>query len=270
MRYFILPAICIYFIGCGTSKHPATDLSTRKYLIQNSSIRILDFDPLGHIYILDGTERLTKYDTSGLMLCHVVNNNLGEAHSIDVGNPFKTMVFYRDQQTVVLYDRTLSEIQRIHFTDWGYHDVVAACLSPDNAIWIFDGVKKVLLKLDDIGNAILNSDPLDIIRPGSPRPDFIYDADHFLILKQTNHPISIFDDFGKYLYTTDIKEGENFSVFNRIIIMGSETSISRYDISDRTMLESIHLKDNLKGDRIYQYADRFYGVDDKGVYLIYP
>src|SRR6185503_11993002 len=139
MRYFLWITFGLIFPGCTVSKHPLSSRDQLKYFIVNPSIRMLDFDPLGNLYIVDSNDRLIKYDSTGHVLSNVVNNNLGQVHGLDVGNPFKTMVFYRDQQTIIIYDRTLSEMQRIHLTDWSLHDVTAACLAPDNAIWVFDG-----------------------------------------------------------------------------------------------------------------------------------
>ncbi len=270
MRYGFLLTICFIVIRCGTSKHPASDQNESEYLILNPSIQIFEIDPLGHLYILDGNDRLSKFDTTDHLLYHVVNNNLGRVQSLDVGNPFKLLAFYRDQQTIIMYDRTLSEIQRIRLSDWNFQDVTAVCLSPDNAIWLFDGMNKVLIKADNSGNPIITSDPFDIIRPGSPRPDFIYDADHLLLLKETNHSISVFNDFGNYLYSTEFKEDEIFSVSNDIVVMSSGYSIQMYDISDRRMLTPITLKENVEAKRIYLFANQFYVSDNKGVYIINP
>ena len=121
------------------------------YFILAEGIRIAKMDHLGNIYIVDDQNRLSKFDTTGLRMFNVVNNNLGEIHSIDVGNPFKIMTFYRDQQTILLLDNTLSEIQRIRIADWKLQDVTAACLSPDNALWLFDGTNKTLIKMEDSG-----------------------------------------------------------------------------------------------------------------------
>lgn len=244
------------------------EVSVMHYLIPAAGIRILEFDPLGNLYILDEKDRISKYDTTGHLLSHVVNQDLGEAHSLDVGNPFKTMIFYRDQQVILIYDRTLSEIQRIRLNDWGLNDVTSACLSPDNAFWIFDGKNKVLVKLTNSGHALVSSDPFDILNAGSPRPDFIYDLDHFLLVKEVYHPISVFDDFGKFLYTTDILKESFFSLSSKFIVTSSDQSLQRYDIVDRKMLSPISLKENMSGDKVYLYGDRIFGVDRKGVYII--
>ena len=111
--------LIIFFIqSCETTRRPVTSTQARDYFILSPAIKGMEIDPLGHFYILDESDRLSKYDTTGLLLHHVVNPNLGHVHSIDVGNPFKILVFYRDQQSVILYDKTLSEIQRIQLTNW--------------------------------------------------------------------------------------------------------------------------------------------------------
>ncbi|MGB4849580.1 MAG: hypothetical protein WBP41_16775 [Saprospiraceae bacterium] len=268
MKYGFWLMICFVIMACAVTKHPTNENSGMKYLILNPSIRIVDFDPLGHVYILDENDRLSKYDTTGQLLCHVVNNNLGEANSLDVGNPFKTFVFYRDQQTILIYDRTLSEIQRIRLSDWGLHDVTAAGLSPDNAIWVFDGTNRVLVRLDDHGNALLTSDPFDIIGPGSPRPDFIFDMDQYLLLKESNHPISVFDDFGKFLYNADINKDTFFSVSTKYVVTGSGKYIQMYDIAERKYVAPVLLKENVGEKKIYPSGGRYYVVDGKGIYKV--
>ncbi len=260
--------ICAMIMACAVTKQPAIENSGMKYLILNSSIRIVDFDPLGLVYILDENSQLSKYDTTGQLLSHVVNNNLGEAHSLDVGNPFKTFVFYRDQQTILIYDRTLSEIQRIRLSEWGLHDVTAAGLSPDNAIWVFDGSNHVLVKLDDHGNALLTSDPFDIIGAGSHRPDFIVDMDQYLLLKESNHPISVFDDFGKFLYNADISKDTFFSVSTKYVMTSSGKSIQMYDISERKYATPVFLKENVGENIIYLSGGQWYVVDGKGIYKV--
>ncbi|HZV68715.1 MAG TPA: hypothetical protein VFG10_04195 [Saprospiraceae bacterium] len=269
MKYlFSLLIISLSAAGCTTARHSSKENDGLNYLILNPAIRFLDFDPLGNLYILDETDRVSKYDTTGKLLFHVVNNNLGEAHSIDVGNPFKTMVFYRDQQTILLYDRTLSEIQRIRLAEWKLHDITAACLSPDNALWMFDGTNRVLIKSGDDGNALLTSDPFDIIAPASVRPDFIYDLDHFLLLKETSHPVSVFDDFGKFIYNVEIPVEEFFSVSSPFVITGTGNEIQMYDIAERKFLTPVLVKTNVENNRIYKSGNKYYATDGKGIYIL--
>ena len=224
-------------------------------------------DPLGSLFIVDGSDRLSRFDTTGQLLFNVVNNNLGRIHSIDVGNPFKILIFYRDQQTIILCDNTLSEIQRIALGKWELQDVTAVCLSPDNAIWLFNGLKSVLIKMSDTGEPILISDPFDIIRPPSSRPDFIYDIDHWLLLKEAGQPIAVFDDFGNYLHSLDLEE-EYFSVSNDKLVVHKNDSVVLYNVQNSETDITYALQEPWIDKKVYLFGNRFYAFDKKGVFLI--
>src|SRR5688572_24447193 len=163
----------LLFFACVAKNQPVSHLNAPDYFILRDDIQMMDMDHLGNIYIVDESDRLFKFDTTGQLTYMVVNNNLGHIHSIDVGNPFKIMTFYKDQQTIILYDNTLSEIQRIPLIEWELQDVTAANLSSDNAIWVFDGANKVLMKMSDKGDPVLTSDPFDILNTPTNRPDYI-------------------------------------------------------------------------------------------------
>src|SRR5688500_12155694 len=186
---------------------------------------------------------------------------------MDVGNPFKIMLFYRDQQTILLLDNTLSEIQRFRLANWQLQDVTAACLSPDNALWLFDGTKNTLIKMNHAGMPIQTSDPFDIIRPPSARPDYIYDTDHFLILKEQGKPIAVFNDFGNYLNSLPFDD-ELFSFMNDRIIRTDGTSLAIYNLPEGEIITSIDLKEGIGKGRVMIYRNQLYGVDEKGVWMV--
>lgn len=254
-------------LSCVAKNQPVTQYHAPDYFILAEDIEMVEMDHLGNIYIVDQQNRLSKFDTTGLRMFNVVNNNLGGIHSIDVGNPFKIMIFYRDQQTVLLLDNTLSEIQRIRMADWQLQDVTAACLSPDNALWLFDGTTNTLIKMDDAGKPVLTSDPFDIIRPPSARPDFIYDTDNYLILKQENEPIAVFNDFGNYLNPLSF-EDEFFTILNDRMVIYRHPTLMVYSLPEGKEMTRYDVKENWTGKRVIMYGNHFYGFDDKGVFIV--
>ncbi len=260
--------ICLSLLllaGCVTKKQIVTPQELPDYLILVNDIQLIAIDPLGSIFLVDGSDRLSKFDTTGQLLFNVVNNNLGRIHSIDVGNPFKILIFYRDQQTILLCDNTLSEIQRIGLGQWELQDVTAVCLSPDNAVWLFNGVTQVLIKMSDSGVPILISDPFDIIRPSSARPDFIHDIGQLLLLKETGHPFAIFDDFGNYLRSLDV-EDELFSISNNKLLIHKKGSISLRSLQEGEEDIFYTLQQPWIDKKIFLFGDRFYAFDKKGVF----
>jgi len=268
MKYAPVFFICsLMLMSCVAKNQPAIQYQARDYFILMNAIQLMEMDHLGNIYIADEKNRVNKFDSTGLLQYNVVNNSLGDIHSMDVGNPFKIMLFYRDQQTILLLDNTLSEIQRFRLANWQLQDVTAACLSPDNALWLFDGTKNTLIKMNHAGMPIQTSDPFDIIRPPSARPDYIYDTDHFLILKEQGKPIAVFNDFGNYLNSLPFDD-ELFSFMNDRIIRTDGTSLAIYNLPEGEIITSIDLKEGIGKGRVMIYRNQLYGVDEKGVWMV--
>ena len=94
---FVLPGLA----ACAVRPAASSQQTNYDYFIRHDFIRLLDTDPLGHVYVVDRDDRLIKFDSTRQQMFTVVNNNLGRVHSLDAGNPFKIMLFYRDQQTIV-------------------------------------------------------------------------------------------------------------------------------------------------------------------------
>ena len=267
MKFIFLSIL--FLTGCVAKNQPAVPYDSPDYLILAEGVQLMAIDPLGSMFLVDGSDRLSKFDTTGQALFNVVNNNLGRIHSIDVGNPFKILIFYRDQQTIILCDNTLSEIQRIALNQWELQDVTAVCLAPDNAIWLFNGLKRVLIKMSDTGESILISDPFDIIRPPSSRPDFIYDVDQLLLLKEAGQPVAVFNDFGNYLRTLDLDD-EFFSISNDKMVVHTNASVSVRSLQEGEDEIFYSLQQPWIDRKIFLFGNQFYAYDKKGVFLITP
>ncbi len=62
------------------------------------------------------------------------NLNLGEIFSIDIRNPFKIVLFYKNFNTVILLDNRLNEIEKIQFD----FNISFAVKASSNALWLFN------------------------------------------------------------------------------------------------------------------------------------
>lgn len=267
MKWFLLVIGIQCFLSCATKSQTASTTASTDHYVLHDAIRMMEFDPLGHLYLVDASDRLLKFDTTGILAHSVVNNNLGQIHSLDVGNPFKIMLFYRDQQTIILYDRTLSEIQRIPLIQWELQDVTAAGLAPDNALWLFNGLKKVLVKMSDTGDPILTSDPFDILNPVSARPDFIYDTDHFLLLKEAGQPMALFNDFGNYLRPLNIND-ELFSISKDGLVIHKNSSFVLFRIEDQSEIPFFSIQEPWIDKKTLLFEDKLYYFDHKGIFSV--
>src|SRR5688500_19255010 len=96
MKYAPVFFICsLMLMSCVAKNQPAIQYQARDYFILMNAIQLMEMDHLGNIYIADEKNRVNKFDSTGLLQYNVVNNSLGDIHSMDVGNPFKIMLFYR-------------------------------------------------------------------------------------------------------------------------------------------------------------------------------
>jgi hypothetical protein len=255
--------VILLLSGCVSSHNPAVQSIVPDYFILHDGIMIMEPDPVGNLYVVDDRDRLMKFDTSGQQVYKVVNSNLGSIHSIDAGNPFKVMAFYRDQQTIILYDNTLSEILRIILPQWKLSDVTSASLSPDNAIWLFEGTQRVLMKMSDQGDPVITSDPFDILHPASARPDKIFDTDHWLVLKESGRHPSLFDDFGNHLRTLEVN-AENFTVSGNHLLLNLGNEMRLYPLAGEEEI-TIPLHD-INGKLVRAVNGKYLISDDKGIY----
>ncbi|WP_310991418.1 hypothetical protein [Aequorivita marina] len=64
---------------------------------------------------------------------------LGQITSVDIINPLKVIVFFKDTNTVVLLDNKLSEIERINFNNLPqFMNVSTATNAGNKSLWLFD------------------------------------------------------------------------------------------------------------------------------------
>ena len=100
---------------------------------------IVDFsvDNLGNIYVINSDNQLKKLSPKGDSLA-VFNDvrRYGKIGSIDVTNPLKILVYYRDFTTIIELDRFLNLINTIDLRNQNILQAKAVGLAYDNNIWV--------------------------------------------------------------------------------------------------------------------------------------
>ncbi len=105
-------------------------------------------DPNGNIYLVNGS-KLSKLDENGKLLRSFDDSFLGDITSVDVDNPLKIMVFYRESGKIVFLDDRLSPVMAaLDLFSHGYTSVTLAAYSTDNLIWLYDAAAHELICMD--------------------------------------------------------------------------------------------------------------------------
>ena len=123
-------------------------------LVKSISGDIVSFtvDNLDNIYILNSRNQVKKLSTNGDSLA-VYNDvkKFGQATLIDVSNPLKLLLYYKDYATIVVLDRFLNAVNVIDLRKENIFQVKAIGQSYDNKIWLYDELEGKLKKIDEDG-----------------------------------------------------------------------------------------------------------------------
>jgi hypothetical protein len=156
-------------------------------------------DNLSNIYLVTATNQIKKYNNKGDSVA-VFNDQkkYGKIFSIDVTNPFKVLVYYKEFSTILVLDRFLSVVNTIDLRKQNISDAKAVGLSYDNNIWIYDELASKIRKIDDNGKQLLESTDLRMVFEEVPAPTFIIDNKKSLYLYDPKRGWLVFDYYGGY------------------------------------------------------------------------
>lgn len=152
-------------------------------------------DNLHNIYLVAAqTSQVKKINSNGDSVA-VFNNipRYGKLYSLDVSNPLKIVVYYKDFATIVLLDRFLTIRTTIDLRKLGITQVKAVALSYDGNIWLYDEAEGKLKKIDESGNLLIESADLRLVFNDALSPVKIIDNNSQLYLYDSNLGWLIFD-----------------------------------------------------------------------------
>lgn len=192
-----------------------------------SSFRV---DKLQQVYLLTPNDELIKVTAEGKELFRYSNNRLGQLKTIDSTDPFNLLLFFPDFQTAVLLDRTLSATAELGFIELNLPSVVAVATSADNAIWAYDNALHQLLKINAQGEILLQSNNLNQELAITPAPTFMVANPDFVFMNDPNQGILVFDQFGQYQKTIDVKGIEAFQLLQNRILFREKDGLTAYDL----------------------------------------
>ncbi|MFI5186984.1 MAG: hypothetical protein ACHQF0_09680 [Chitinophagales bacterium] len=195
---------------------------------------VVDFtvDNLDNIYIISSTDQLKKYTPNGDSVA-VFNNvkNFGKVSTIDVSNPLKVLLYYKDFSTIVILDRLLTVRSTIDLRQQNIFQVNAIGQSYDNNIWVYDEGDSKLKKIDDAGKVLLETPDFRLLFSEAPHVTNIYDQDGFVYLYDPEQSVFVFDYYGALRNKILINGWQNFKVAGKYIFGINSDTLHRYGIN---------------------------------------
>jgi hypothetical protein len=152
------------------------------------------------------------------------NKSWGDFHHIDVTNPLRILLFYKNLSKVVFLDNTLSVHNDISLENYGLNMASLACTSNNNAFWIYDPVDFQLIRFDQTMKRMTESGSLIQIIGQEITPNFMVEKNDMLYLNDPNIGVLMFDNFGTYIKTIPIKNMDSFQVDGENIYFQKSTN----------------------------------------------
>lgn len=195
---------------------------------------IVDFtvDNLDNLYILNSRNQIKKYNVNGDSVA-IYNDvkKFGQATLIDVSNPLKILLYYRDFTTVVMLDRFLNSVNSIDLRKQNIFQAKAIGQSYDNKIWVYDELENKLKKVGEDGKLIQETPDFRLLLGAAPSPIKIFDENRYVYVYDSVYGVYVFDYFGALKNNIMIDHWQNFKVAGKYIFGSRSDTLFRYEIS---------------------------------------
>lgn len=188
-------------------------------------------DNLDNIYVLNSRNQVKKYNVNGDSVA-IYNDvkRFGRATLIDVSNPLKVLLYYRDFATVVMLDRFLNAVNTIDLRKQNIFQAKAIGQSYDNKIWIYDEVENKLKKVDEEGKLLQETPDFRQWLGTAPAPVKIFDENRLVYVYDTALGVYVFDYFGVLKTSIPLRQWQNFKVAGNYIYGSANDSLFRYSL----------------------------------------
>ena len=189
IRITILFVYFIFFVN--HSQIIIEDTEEKNYTFLKA-VSVWNIDELQNLYLIQGST-LIKCDSSGKQLFSQSIKSIGNVAQIEPINALKIAVFSEEQQSICLFDNTLTLNGECNYLDkYGIRNAkLIARSNRSNLFWIYDQFNSTLLLIDIISNKTIQK--VDNIKG--------------LILKgEEENEVEKIQEFNNHLYLFDSKE----------------------------------------------------------------
>lgn len=203
--------VAVVVLSCASVRHTEAEQGGEREMLQRDSCprlftieREADFiatDVLLNCYLALSSGELLRYDSSGVLQARYGNFDRGALSDVDVSNPLRPLLFYRDFSELVVLDPQFAELGVLSLRDEGLPDCTAVCRARDNQLWVFEASEGVLYKISERGERLLESDPLRLWLPQGDEWFFssMRESEHYVLLWAPEQGFAVFDAFARFL-----------------------------------------------------------------------
>ncbi len=233
--------------------------------------QVADFavDNLGNIFLVYESGQLKKLSPKGDSIA-VFNDvrRFGKIYAIDVSNPLKVLLFYKDFGTIVVLDRLLNNRNILDMRKQNIQQAKAIAQSYDNGVWVYDEVDGKLKRLDDNGTVTSETADFRVLFDAPPSPVTLVDANRLVYLYDPEKGLIILDYYGTLRNKIALLGWSDVQVIGERILGRKGNFLESYTAGSMNLREQ-DMKDLLNGVKKIQVSlDYLYCLKD-GRLLVY-
>ncbi len=197
-------------------------------------------DNLDNLYLINTENQLKKINNNGDS-AGVFNDvrRYGKLYSLDVTNPLKILLYYKNFSTIVALDRFLNNRNSIDLRKQNMFRVKAVAMAYDNNLWVVDEQEFKLKKIDEQGKVLFETIDWRQLFDTVPSPDCIFDREGYVYLYDSKKGFYIFDYYGAF------KNRLNFTGWSNTEVSGNTV----YGFADKKLYSyrqsSLNIKEYL-------------------------
>ena len=270
MRFSLIILLCCCTFCVQSQTDSAGKASGTSFLppvsIYRGQVKQFAADNLGNVYVLTPAGLLIKLNNKGDSM-NVFNDvrRYGTVYAIDVTNPMKVLLYYKDFSTIVMLDRYLNRINMIDLRKSGIFQAKAIGLSYDNNVWIFDEQSAKLKKIDETGRVLSETTDLRQVLDVIPSPHTLIDRDGFVYVYDDTKGLYVFDYYGALKNTLLLPGITDLRVIGKTIAGRRQNKLVRYTLGTLELQEQPLPATIQDAEKIYITQQGIYMLNEAGI-----
>jgi glutaredoxin-related protein len=196
-----------------------------------SDARSVVVDDLGNIYLLHDTH-IERKSLVGKEYFRSSDFNYGPVEVLDITNPLKPFLHFRQAGKLVFFDNTLSQQgEAIDLFNQNIGQIELIAGSRGDFFWLWESVNSEMIRADKNFQKISSSGNLSFLLGRELHPEMILERGDHVYLMDPVHGVLVFDIYGTYQTTLKIfprcglQSVNNQLIYlenNQIFVLGSD------------------------------------------------
>ena len=227
---FTISALLLLGFMRGFSQEPVSDSVFTWSKTIGGTYSDFTIDNLGNLYLVNQNGQVKKLTAAGDSVA-VFNNvrQYGKIYLMDVTNPLKLLLYFKDFGTILILDRFLNTRATVDLRRLQMFQVKAIGQSYDNNIWVFDELESKLKRIGEDGRVLDQSTDFRLLFDSTPSPQFIIDQNRQLYLYDSVKGVYLFDYYGAFKNRIQLRGWTEFTVISNVLYGRDAGMLYRYE-----------------------------------------